>query len=183
MGRTTNSKEVILDAAEAVVSNSGAAHMTLDAVAERAGVSKGGLLYNFPSKEKLLMAMLTRQLARADEDRKSFLESNVDDAKPISKLKAYIRAGFEERGKDQKICAALLAAGANNPKLLVPVREWHRKNLRQLSAGCGNPMRVMALMLAIDGLWLNDLLDTLPVPARQRGKLLKELLNLADAAA
>ncbi len=34
--------------------------MTLDSVAERAGLSKGGLLYNFPTKEALLQAVVQR---------------------------------------------------------------------------------------------------------------------------
>ena len=47
---------------------SGAVHLTLDAVAERAGVSKGGLLYHFPSKESLLQAMVDRNMRRLSRD-------------------------------------------------------------------------------------------------------------------
>ncbi|HBF34148.1 TPA: hypothetical protein DDW35_06255, partial [Candidatus Sumerlaeota bacterium] len=62
-----DSKEAILDAAESVVLEHGASHMTLDAVAERAGVSKGGLMYNFPTKEALLTAMITRLGTEGDK--------------------------------------------------------------------------------------------------------------------
>ena len=41
----------------------GAAHLTLDAVACKAGVSKGGLIHNFPTKDALLEAMVVRLLA------------------------------------------------------------------------------------------------------------------------
>ena len=50
--------DTIIDAAEVVVAEVGAAHMTLDAVAGKAGISKGGLLYHFPTKEALLEAMI-----------------------------------------------------------------------------------------------------------------------------
>ena len=40
----------------------GAGKLTLDAVAERAGLSKGGLLYNFPTKDALLQAMIQRMM-------------------------------------------------------------------------------------------------------------------------
>ena len=60
-------RDAILDAAEMVVRDIGAAHMTLDAVAERAGVSKGGLIYHFPAKETLLAAMVSRLLRRFEE--------------------------------------------------------------------------------------------------------------------
>ena len=46
---STGARERILDAAESVVIEQGVTGMTLDAVAARAKVSKGGLLYHFPS--------------------------------------------------------------------------------------------------------------------------------------
>lgn len=56
-----SSRERILDAASELVRELGAARLTLDAVAERAKLSKGGLLYNFPNKDALLLAMLGRR--------------------------------------------------------------------------------------------------------------------------
>ena len=55
-----SSREKILDAAAELVSDIGSGRLTLDAVAERAGLSKGGLLYNFPNKDALLQAMIQR---------------------------------------------------------------------------------------------------------------------------
>jgi hypothetical protein len=51
------SREAILDAAEALVGEAGAAHLTLDGVAARAGASKGGVLYNFATKEAPVRGM------------------------------------------------------------------------------------------------------------------------------
>ncbi len=42
---------------------------TLDAVAARAGVSKGGLLYHFPSKDAMMAAMVRRLGERAERKR------------------------------------------------------------------------------------------------------------------
>ncbi|MBN8999427.1 MAG: helix-turn-helix transcriptional regulator, partial [Rhizobiales bacterium] len=58
-----NARERILDAAVNVAHEVGPAHLSLDAVAERAGVSKGGLLYHFPTKQDLLKALVERHLA------------------------------------------------------------------------------------------------------------------------
>ncbi|MCL4694718.1 MAG: TetR/AcrR family transcriptional regulator, partial [Candidatus Hydrogenedentes bacterium] len=49
--------DLLLDSAEAVVVEGGPSRLTLDAVAEKAGVSKGGLLYHFPTKDALVEAM------------------------------------------------------------------------------------------------------------------------------
>ncbi|MBQ0819063.1 helix-turn-helix transcriptional regulator, partial [Microvirga sp. HBU67558] len=53
-----SSRERILDAAAELVSEIGSGRLTLDTVAERAGLSKGGLLYNFPTKDALLQGMV-----------------------------------------------------------------------------------------------------------------------------
>jgi AcrR family transcriptional regulator len=52
----------VLEAAVAIVAREGAAHLTIDAVAAQAGLSKGGVLYHFPSKRALLDGMLERLL-------------------------------------------------------------------------------------------------------------------------
>ena len=49
-----NKRAFILEAAAGIVEASGAAHLTIDAVAAAASVSKGGVLYHFPSKQALL---------------------------------------------------------------------------------------------------------------------------------
>ena len=58
----------ILDAAETLVRARGVTGLTLDAAAQSAGVSKGGLLYHFGSKEALLDALLKRLAAFIEED-------------------------------------------------------------------------------------------------------------------
>jgi AcrR family transcriptional regulator len=57
-GRRAGTRDRILEAGYALAGQSGVAAVTLDAVANRAGVSKGGLLYHFPSKEALVSGMV-----------------------------------------------------------------------------------------------------------------------------
>ena len=61
MKRTdTGLRDALLDAAEAVVARQGVANLTFDAVAAEAGMSKGGLLHHFRSKDRLIEALVTR---------------------------------------------------------------------------------------------------------------------------
>ena len=53
-------RDRILDAFESLLVGLGSRGATLDAVAEDAGVSKGGLLYHFPSRDDLVVGMLER---------------------------------------------------------------------------------------------------------------------------
>lgn len=53
-------RDTILSALEGILIDDGVAAVTLDAVCARAGVSKGGLLYHFDSREALFDALLVR---------------------------------------------------------------------------------------------------------------------------
>ena len=48
----------ILDAAEQVVLRDGVGHLTLEAAAAEAGLSKGGVLYHFPTRDALVAGMV-----------------------------------------------------------------------------------------------------------------------------
>ncbi|QSB03990.1 TetR/AcrR family transcriptional regulator [Natronoglycomyces albus] len=62
----TNKRDLILDALQDILVNDGTAAVTLEAVAAAAGVSKGGLLYHFPSKSALYTG-LAKRLREAEE--------------------------------------------------------------------------------------------------------------------
>ncbi len=61
-------RAALLDAASRIVQQRGVEHLTLDLTAQEAGVSKGGLLYHFPSKEALIKGMIQSYLPRFTAD-------------------------------------------------------------------------------------------------------------------
>ena len=181
MSRKETSRKTILDSAEAVVTEAGAAHLTLDAVAKKAGVSKGGLLHHFHSKAALLQSMLARLLERVDKDKADF-RNELGDSRAVD-LQAHVLAAFRKPPYRKQVAAALLAAGANDPKLLRPVQEWHARHHLEMAKTKRRPMRAAAIMLAVDGLWLNELLQVSPLNSRERRLLMQELLELAKSSA
>ncbi len=68
MARKPVAREAVLDAFESLLIEVGERAATLDAVARRAGVSKGGLLYHFPNKEAMISALLERMDRLVAED-------------------------------------------------------------------------------------------------------------------
>lgn len=62
-----DTRNEVLDAAEALVAESGVIALTFEAVARATGISKGGILYHFPSKDALTAAMIERFTTRFDE--------------------------------------------------------------------------------------------------------------------
>lgn len=171
----------ILDAAEQLVADQGASNLTLDAVAQAAGVSKGGLLYHYPNKDALLAAMIERHCDDLDERCARELEGLPAD-QPSSRLKASILGVLTPRAGREDVGAALLAAAANKPALLDGARARYAEHVAQLTASGGCFARSAVIMLAVDGLMLGEVWRLTPFTSEQRELIVKELLRLADEA-
>ena len=80
-------REAVLDAALDIFSTVGLHGASIDQIAERAGLSKTNLLYYFPSKEELYVAVLRRML---DVWLDPLLSLHAD-SEPAEALRHYIR--------------------------------------------------------------------------------------------
>lgn len=178
MKRRKNSREAILDAAETVVIEKGAAHLTLDAVSKKAGVSKGGLLYHFGTKSALLQAMMSRLLAAIDLGIKNQLGQLPET--PARKLKANILASPLQDRRTEKIASALLAAAAHDPLLMAPAREFRTRMFADFT-DCEPPTPFAAVMiLAMEGLMLTELLGLSSYNLQERRAITQEIFRLID---
>jgi AcrR family transcriptional regulator len=164
-------RDELLDAAEDLLCDQGSAALTLSAVAERAGVSKGGLLYHFSSKEALIKGMVERLIADFDElmaaqDAPTYTERH------LAATLVAVRSNRLRRW-------AVVTGASGNLFLLAPMREamarWHREGLDD------EPDRVASqiVRLACEGLWdvashdpaLNSESDLEAIEARCRALL------------
>ncbi|MBX7258220.1 MAG: TetR/AcrR family transcriptional regulator; helix-turn-helix transcriptional regulator [Candidatus Hydrogenedentes bacterium] len=173
-------KHIILDAAEGVVSEVGAAHLTLDAVAEKSGVSKGGVLYHFPNKEALIEGMMTRLIDRTLKIRDTAIQKMQDD--PASELKAEIMALLVCGEADKPVRVGMLAAVANHPSLMCIIREVHRKRFESQSQYANYEKRAL-LLLSTFGLFFLELMQVSPFSEEQRARLIDSLFRFADEVA
>ncbi|MGO1410293.1 TetR/AcrR family transcriptional regulator [Microbacterium sp.] len=103
MGRTAGrdadgTRRIILDAATPMVARHGQ-EVSLARIAAAAGVSKGGLLYHFPTKEHLLRASAADLFARFREAVYAETERERGDAHGRL-ARGYIRATFAEVSND-----------------------------------------------------------------------------------
>ena len=159
-------KDRLLDAAGAVVMREGAQALTLDAVAEEAEVSKGGLLYHFKSKRDLVEGMVERWLAEFGR------EMEGEDADFV---RGYIKASAPA-GNELGMLAALVA----DPSLLVAVRKQYGIWQDRVEREGRDPVDATVARLAADGLWLAELLGMGPPTGELRERVLQRLLGLAE---
>lgn len=153
-------KEQLVDAALAVVAQSGGSALTLDAVAEQAGLSKGGLLYHFPTKEKLIMAMIDRALDGMDAaiDAAMCAEQRSGGGGPGAFARAYVRVSFATPGEGTSGLGGLLAAVATDLSMLDGYRARTQVWRKRMAADGLDPARAEAIRLATDGLYYNQLM-------------------------
>lgn len=153
-------KRRILDAAEQVVLRDGVGHLTLEASATEAGLSKGGVLYHYPSRDALVAAMVTRIIQEFEDDIAAYLpEPGSPEADlPGAYARAYVRATLAPAAPGQeRLGAALLAAAAAEPELLIPLQEAADGWQARLIHDGLDPALATVIRLACDGLWLCDL--------------------------
>jgi AcrR family transcriptional regulator len=167
----------MLQAAEMVVLEEGAGNLTLDAVARRAGVSKGGVIYNFRSKEALLEAMVDRLVEHSITAHEAAIAKLPDE--PGRAMRAYVQNSLRTPDENDRVSGALLAIIANSPQLLARVAGYFQKRFQQIISDV--PLERAALVhMATEGLWLMELMQTSPLTKAQRARLAKELVRLCD---
>lgn len=147
-----------MDAAEAVVANTGVANMTFDEVARAANISKGGVLYHFPSKEALTEAMIERFIDKFDA---AVAEAARKDDNPLGRdIRAYVRATIGEPPLTgdtfDRANGAITAALANFPERLEPVRRQSARTQEKIQDSDLDPVFATIIRLAIDGMWLAE---------------------------
>jgi AcrR family transcriptional regulator len=178
VGRKTRIKQVdLLDAAEEIISENGAGNLTLDAVAQRAKVSKGGLLYSYGSKDDLIRAMLERMLKELDEATNTAFANESPEPGRFGRALVRGSLGLATRPTPQR--GALLAAIANNPKLLEGQSQSYRASIDRMIAEGFDFEKAALVALATDGLWLLELIGVTPFTPQEREWIVSALCKLA----
>jgi AcrR family transcriptional regulator len=175
----SNSRQHILDVAAQIASDHGASQLTIDAVAKLAGISKGGVMYHFGSKDELLSALVDRvtqmALTRMSESEALF----GDRVCPM--LDALIDEGLRNDPAEQTLFSGLLGAVANNPRLAEPAANAYSAMYRRLESMEAMAPNALTIALALDGLLFLRLLKLVDFDATNIEKLRVMLKRLAES--
>ena len=170
-----------MTAAMEVAAEAGARHVSLDAVARKAGISKGGLLYHFPKKSDLTRALVEHHLAGIDEATR---RAAGNAATPNAVARALIEAYLD---KMQIYCSGqrptgVFAALAENPGLMEPVRDCQSRIVDRIRTSATDPALSLVAFLVVEGLKALDLFEADPLTADERVTVLEALVKrLSDA--
>jgi AcrR family transcriptional regulator len=146
----------VLDAYALVLREEGVSAATLDEVAKRADISKGGLLHHFASKEALVEGLMERLNRQNIED----IENTMDGDDGVT---GYLQASMV--GEDEysaTFMAVLKLAGSGNEVVDSGLREGLDGWRDALDSVIDNKVLARLIQLVGDGLYLHTLVGDAP---------------------
>lgn len=170
-------RRALIDCAARIAAEDGLGRLTLEAVARAAGVTKGGLLHHFDSKQALIAALFADLLGKLGDE---IAQSMETDSKAEGRFtRAYVRACFADRliGA-QSLWAALSVAILSEPALRALWSDWLDEQLTAHLQTDADPA-LAVVRLAADGVWLADMLERDRALERYPQDLETRLLALA----
>lgn len=150
--RPTIDRAGLLDAADRVIAKGGVTSLTIDAVAAEAGVSKGGVLYSFGTKDALIKAMLER----AGESYEGLVSDYLATrgAEPYAAAAAHVDASHREDRLAAIRASALLASLVRSPEYRNEIQGSYRELFEKIDTQTQAGRRALTAVLAAEGAFL-----------------------------
>jgi AcrR family transcriptional regulator len=174
--RSERSRNAALDAAFAIIARDGPGRLTLDAIARESGMSKGGVMHHFRTKEAVLKALLERQMVHFDEFSDGYMaEARTTSVNP--ELATEIATVREAANRPNSAAMALLAAMVENPDLMALPRASDEKTIAAIKAEATDPDLAMLRWAAARGLMLSAMFGMSPFGEAEQAQLFERLLD------
>jgi AcrR family transcriptional regulator len=171
--KKSKTRAAILAAALRVISANGITNLTLDLVAKEAGVSKGGLLYHFASKDELIMGLVDEGLEAFERK----VNEKVKDrsAARLALFRAYVETcfGAGRRRSNPGMIAAMILFPDSMDSARVRRKAWQR---RLEADGASAALAELAHLAAI-GLAFADVTNYCPPDEKLRQEIIELLLS------
>jgi AcrR family transcriptional regulator len=145
-------RQKILDSAIQLAADNGVTGVSIQAVADLVGVTKGGVFHHFKNKQILLEAMLVEAFDRLNFEIDQYMEND-----PVAYgrfTRAYIEFTLKKPSKDgSNLWSALSFTMLSNPTFNQYWIEWLENRLEHFKDTDGH-QDLNILRYAADGIWL-----------------------------
>ncbi|QIE54423.1 TetR/AcrR family transcriptional regulator [Pikeienuella piscinae] len=170
-------RAALLTAAEDLAREHGLRSVTMQAVSDAAGVTKGGLLHHYPNRDALLRGLFEAYIARLEH---AIADLMIADETRFGRFtRAYIRATLDPVAMESEPASAgVLSAFMGDPGLRKRWYEWLASQ-EAMHAETDSALNLRIARLAADGFWFAQA-DGVPLED-ERG-LRGEILRLANPA-
>ena len=166
-----------MEAAARVAIEGGLGRLTLDLVAQKAGVSKGGLIHHYPSRQALIDSLFHILLSQFQKNLDDFIHQDPESRGRFAR--AYVNATVLSGASpaESKLLGAFALAMSYDSRL---AELWHGWLGSQMEKHGENTSSVNARMVryAADGLWLEACTGGHIYTAEERRATVEHLISL-----
>jgi len=160
----TETREKIFQAAMRLADRDGLLTLTLDKVAAEAGLSKGGILHHFPSKDALLHGVIeyfaelvesamTRLVAEDPNPSFRWIRAMLRLSQADEETESETPAEITPESLD-RFMLSILALAVHNPEVLKPIQAIGQRLRGRLTAVPEEGLEQLMMWLVFDGLFL-----------------------------
>ncbi|MFZ4842194.1 TetR/AcrR family transcriptional regulator [Mycetocola saprophilus] len=154
MAAESTTRERILDAFESLLITQGERATTIEACAAQAGISKGGLLYHFGSRDALILGLI----ARADVLSAEYLAEMT--ASPDGVVDSLIRTSLFSDDRFDHATIALNRLAQEDHRAIACLQRFRRDTIALLEEELQDPVLAETVMLISDGMYYDSVLRT-----------------------
>ncbi len=173
--RSERSRNAVIQAALTIIARDGPGRLTLDAIAREGGMSKGGLMHQFPNKKAVIKALLEHQAAYFETFSCDYLAELGDTDQ--ARLSVQIAVCREASRQPHSVAFAIFGALAEDPELLAGFREINVERVAAIKAAATDPDLATLRWLAAQGILLTSLFGLSPLSGDERERLFDRLLD------
>ena len=169
-----SNRSKILDAAVRVIHRDGLIGVTFDSVAAEASVTRGGMMYHFPSREALVQAIHEHLAAQWEASLESVAGKSKSETTPTERAIAYARTSARSANR-----AELLSA-LQSSESTATAAAWDT-----VLEGWASPAPVLdrfIARLAADGLWVYESLTGKKLPDQIRDAIAAQIVSVIESA-
>ncbi len=161
-------KQLIIDTATDIGFESDWSQVTFQAIADRTGLSKGGIIHHFRSKEDLLDELVSQSLIRLTK----WMETNNNKTEPIDTVLSYFTSIVTKQSDEMysKTMRIILQAIVINPKYREQWKTWYKQHIIPSEEDESSTKNLIVLLLA-EGLWYSENMGTRLYSESEKSKI------------
>ncbi|MFT4066369.1 TetR/AcrR family transcriptional regulator [Paraburkholderia sp.] len=174
--RSENSRRKAIDAALSILTKEGIGGLTFDSLSRESGISKGGLLHQFRTRNGVLAALLKYQQQQFEQIARDYLaKEGASRSEPC--LSSQIAIYRESTRQPHSVARAVLAAMVENPELLDDLKESDASRMKQMQEEANDFELSLLRYFAANGIAFASLLGLSRLPEPLMTRLFERLLD------
>lgn len=170
-----SNRDKILDGVVRLIERDGITAVTFDAVAAEAGITRGGIIYHFPSRDELILAT-HQHLARQWEAQLRSLASDPD--RPADRYKAYVQSCSRDATRAELLMMLESGGDERLAQVWSEVIDYWAPPAAQADDPVGRAN--FLARIAADGLWAHRVMGGRPLSPEVKAMVTESLLRMME---